>query len=56
MLLHACYAGDVGFNTVMLRTFGTNVMIGITCFGKLKLDSLRIAFGVGKYFSLFGMP
>ena len=39
-----------GFQTVMPRKVNTDVVIGITCVGKLKLDSLWIGLGVGMHF------
>jgi hypothetical protein len=51
MLLHARHARNSGFKTAMLRTVDTDVMvIGIACVKELTLDSLWVAFGVGKHF------
>lgn len=51
MLLHAFHASKCGCNSVMLRTVDTDVVvISISVFHKLNLETLWIAFGVGKNF------
>lgn len=51
MLLHARHACNSGFKTDMLRRVDTDVVItDNACVEELKLDSLWIAFGIGKHF------